>query len=142
MPFSSIHSEAGEIQDPAYDGERRIQSLGLDAIRFALRDEVLKCAHMHLLKIEIPDERIEHLQVHCIVADAFLVRVVFQVLGRSNSERAARSNAVEVRLANVVHSLGEVLLRFREATRSSAFANADSSVLLVDVPDPTAIGET
>ena len=112
------------------------------AIRFAFRDELLQCAHVHLAKIMIADERIEHLQVHCIVADAFLVRVVFQELSRSDPERATRSNAVEVRLANVVHSLGEVLLRFREATRSRAFANADSSVLLVDVPDPTSLGET
>jgi hypothetical protein len=79
--------------------------------------------------------------VHRIVADGFLVRAIFQKLRRSTPKRATRSNAVEMRLANVVHSLGEVLLRFREATRSSAFATADSSVLLVDVPDPTAIGE-
>ena len=58
------------------------------------------------------------------------------------AKEGPKNGIVEVRLANIVHSLGKVLLRFREATRSSAFANADSSVLLVDVPDPATIGET
>ncbi len=131
-----------EIQDSAYDGERRIQSLSLDAFRSALRNEALQCAHVHLSKIEIPDHRIEHLQLHSIVADAFLLGVVLQIFRRSGPERAARAKAVKHRLANLIHPLGEMLLRLREATCSSAFANADSSVLLVDVPDPTAIRET
>jgi hypothetical protein len=53
-----------------------------------------------------------------------------------------RSQTVELRLADIVHPLGKVLFGFRQTACSSALANADASVLLVDVPDPAAIGET
>jgi hypothetical protein len=42
----------------------------------ALRDEFLQRAHVHLSKIKSPDHRVEHLQLHTIVADAFLLCVV------------------------------------------------------------------
>ena len=61
---------------------------------------------MHLLEKQVPDEGIELGQVKRIVVDTPLVMVLVQELGRCGTERAIRSDAVELRRANLFDSLG------------------------------------
>ncbi|HEY2463311.1 MAG TPA: hypothetical protein VGI32_04585 [Steroidobacteraceae bacterium] len=87
------------------------------------------------------DKGIELLQVHGVIANASFVLVLCEIFGRGNAEAPIVPDAVNTRLANIIHPLGKQFLRLREITRSSAFANSRSSNALVDVPDPTTLGE-
>ena len=91
---------------------------------------------------DCPNEGVQLSQVQSIIFDAALMLILFQELGRSGSERVLVSNAIQPRLTGLVYPLGELFLRFDEITRSSAFANSNSSDLLVDVPDPTSACES
>ena len=89
-------------------------------------DERLQRTHVHLLKLEFANERIELLQMHGIVGDALLVRVLCQELRGGRTERTTRTQTVQLCFANLNYSLGKLLLRLRDVACSSAFANADS----------------
>jgi hypothetical protein len=53
-----------------------------------------------------------------------------------------RPYSVDDRLPDFLRFLGEVFFRLCEAAFSSAFANADASDLLVDMPDSVALVES
>jgi hypothetical protein len=97
---------------------------------------------VHLLEQQAPDEGVDVLQLQNIVVDAPLVRVLRQILRCRGPERALGAESVEPGFANLIGSLREELERLAEVACSSAFANSRSSDLLVDMPDPTALGET
>ena len=88
------------------------------------------------------DKWIELFQLQRIVLDALLVVVVLQVFRRRGPERAQLACAIEPGFAKLDYALGEILFGLPDVACSSAFANACSSELLIDVPDPTSFGET
>jgi hypothetical protein len=97
---------------------------------------------VHLFQLQTSDKRIELFQLQRVVLDALLVVVVLQVLRRRGPERAQLARAIEPGFAKLDYALREILFGLPDVTCSSAFANACSSELLIDVPDPTAFGET
>ena len=97
---------------------------------------------MDLMQRDCPNEGVQLSQMQSIIFDASLVLILLQELGRSCSERVVVSNAVQPRLTGLVYPLCELFLRFDEITRASAFANSNSSDLLVDMPDPTSACES
>ncbi len=97
---------------------------------------------MHLLQLQTSDKWIELFQLQRVVLDAPLVVIFLQVFRRRRPERAQLARAVELGLAKLYDALREILFGVPEVACSSAFANACSSEPLIDVPDPTAFGET
>jgi hypothetical protein len=71
----------------------------------------------------------------------FFTVIFVQVLGRGGPERAQFARAIEFGFAKLDQPLREILLGLPAVARSSALANACSSELLVDVPDPAARSE-
>src|SRR5271167_5231808 len=97
---------------------------------------------MHLFQLEASDECIELLQVQRVVLDALLVAIFLQVFRRRRPERAKFARSIELGFAKLDYALREILLGLPDVACSSAFANACSSELFIDVPDPTSFGET
>src|ERR1700685_3951554 len=82
LPLSIHPLGGGEIQNPAHDGERHVQALGLDAILPPLRDEILQAPHVHLFQPQTSDKWIELSQVQRVVLDALLVVILLKIFGR------------------------------------------------------------
>ena len=77
-----------------------------------------------------------------VVLDALLVVILLKIFRRRGPERAQPARTVEFGLAKLDYAPGEVLFGLLDVACSSALANARSSELLIDVPDPSAFGET
>src|ERR1700690_98697 len=88
------------------------------------------------------DGRIQLLQVRCFIGDTAMVLVLVQILRRRLPETTLRPYSVNYRLPDFFKLPCLVLLRFCEATFTSALANASASVLLVDMPDSIALVES
>jgi len=85
------------------------------------------------------DVWVQLFEMQRLIGDPALVVVLVQVLGRGQPKSAFRPYSVDDRLPDFLRFLGEVLFRPCEVALSSAFANADTPDLLVDVPDSTAL---
>jgi hypothetical protein len=96
---------------------------------------------VHLFQLKCPDKWIELFQLQRVVLDALLVVVVLQILRRRGPERAQLARAVESGFAKLDYALCEILFGLPDVACSSALANACSSELLFDVPDPATFGE-
>ena len=97
---------------------------------------------MHLFQFQTSNKWIELSQMQRVVLDALLVVVVLQILRRRRPERAQLARAIEPGFAKLDYALREILFGLPNVACSSAFANACSSELLIDVPDPASFGET
>jgi hypothetical protein len=87
------------------------------------------------------DETVQLLQVHSGVADRSQVLILEQELRGGLPKGSLRSYTEHRGLPGLFQSPRQVLLRFGEVALASAFANASTSVALIDVPDAAAIDE-
>jgi len=76
------------------------------------------------------------------IGDAAFLLVLIQVLGCGPPKCAFRPYSVDDRLPDFLRFLCEVFFRLCKAAFSSAFANADTSDLFVDMPDSVALVES
>jgi len=97
---------------------------------------------MDLLDGQLANVRIQHRQRPCIPLETSLVLVFLQKPGGRFSEDARLANAKEPCDPDLLESSRENRYGLPEIACASAFANARSVDVFVDVPDPTAQGET
>ena len=94
---------------------------------------------MYSLQWQIPDIRVQLLQVHGIIADAGQVDVLFEKLGRCFPERPLWPNTEYFGLPCFLDAPGQYQFRRFEVACSSAFVNRLTENLFFDVPDSAAI---
>jgi hypothetical protein len=97
---------------------------------------------VHLFQLQLSDKWIELFELQRVVLDALLVAVFLQVFRCGGPERAQLARTIESGLAKLDYAPREILFGLPDVACSSAFANACSSELFIDVPDPTPFGET
>jgi hypothetical protein len=96
---------------------------------------------MNPLKGQVPDVRVHRSKGSCIPFETPLVLILVQVLRSSFPKDAVLSGPEEVRRPHLLDPSREYGYGFLEIARSSAFANARSEDVFVDVPDLSAFGE-
>jgi hypothetical protein len=132
----------GEIEDVPDRRKRIVDRARLRALGFPLRDEGLQASHVYLSQRQITNDGIQPLEQPRIFPNRPLVLVLLQEPGCRYTKRTIEPHPVDSRVADLIYPPGELLLGFGETVRCSALANASSSEHFVDVPNPTALGET
>jgi hypothetical protein len=82
---------------------------------------------MNRFNRQVADERIELLEVPCLIGNPAFVLALIQVLCGGYPKCAFRSYTKDSRLSYLLYFLREVFFRLCEFTFSSAFANASAS---------------
>ena len=101
----------------------------------------MQCAVMNPMKRQVADVRIHRSKRSCIPFETALVLVLVQVFDGSFPKDAVPSSPEEARGPRLLDPPCEDAYGFLEIARSSAFANARSEDIFIDVPDPTTLGE-
>ncbi len=87
---------------------------------------------------QVADVGVRLFQVQRGAGDTTFMWVLIEVPGCGPPKCAFRSYSIDDRLPDFPRFPGEIFFRLCEAAFSSAFANADASDLLVDMPDSVA----
>src|SRR6056297_3422472 len=122
--------------------QRDVDGFGLLPLALTLRDEGLQRPHVNHAEIEVPDERVELLQVQLVVVNAPFVLVLAEIPLDRVPKRPLGSFAVDRRPAGPLYPHGQVELRLIKLRLSCALAQASASYPLVDVPDIAAFDES
>jgi hypothetical protein len=97
---------------------------------------------VRLFQLQCPDEGIELCQLQRVVLDALLVVILLKIFRCRGPELAQLARAIEPGFAKLDYPLREILFWLARCRLFQCIANACSSELLIDVPDPTPFGET
>jgi hypothetical protein len=130
-----------EIQDAPDDREIAIDGSRTSPSTQAVPYIWLQSAVMNPVKGQVPDVRVHRSKRPCIPFEAALVLILVQELDGSFPKDALLSSSEEMRGPHLLDPPREYGYGFLEIARSSAFANARSKDVFIDVPDSTALGE-
>src|SRR5215469_9424485 len=132
----------GKIQDPPRHREIAVDRARTAACTQAVSDVGLQSAVMDSMNRKVSDVHVHSSKGSCVPLETAFVLVLVQVLGGGFPKDPRLASSEEVRCPRLLDSSREDGYGFLEIDRASAFANARSEDVFVDVPDPTAPGET
>jgi len=126
----------GKIQYPPNAAQLLVDGTGRNPVRATgppiLRQRIV----VNAIETQIADMRHDAIEGINIALQALFVLIVVEIFHHCLPERPCRSNAIDHRLANLVHAVHQVTLRFFEIIRAAAFCHSSISLdFLVDPPD-------
>src|SRR6516162_3546778 len=128
-----------EIQDAPDNREIAIDGSRTCAGTQPVPYKWLQSAVMNPVKGQVADVGVHGSKRSCIPLKTAFVLILLQVLCGSLSKDANLSSPEEVRRPHLLDPSREYGYGFLEIARSSAFANARSEDVFIDVPDPTTL---
>lgn len=117
-----------------------VDSPGLASLCSSVLNELVKRAHGDRIEWQVPDVRIQHLELLRIRPKRALASFV-QIPGRCFPKGAPWPHTVDFGLPNLFHPVIQVSFRLIDVTRSTALSNSAAPPSFFDVPHAFTLDE-